>query len=108
MKSLYIKLLILSTIKSFAAPGCIDNSYHLTQLFDYKNYHYVACNCPCQKQYKIISKRAQCQKCHHYRDPYYTNPLVHVKQPTICLAQKKDKVVTDYPVGYTKKIMKKS
>lgn len=106
MKKLYLNLLMLSAIRLSAAPGCIDNSYHLTQLFDYKNYHHVACNCPCQKQYKIVPKRAQCQKCLHYRDPYYTNPVTQTKQPTLCL-NKTGRAIADYPAGYSKKIMQK-
>ncbi len=106
MKKLYIRLIIVSAVNLTAAPGCIDNSYHLTKLFDYKNYHYVSCNCPCQKQYKITSKQAQCQKCHHYRDPYYANPLVQKKQPVLCFTPT-NYTVTDCPIGYSKKIMKK-
>ncbi len=106
MKKLYIALVILSTIKLTAAPGCIDNSCHLTKLYDYKDYHQVACNCPCQKQYKIMSKKAQCQKCLHYRDPHYTNRLTVAKQPTICFV-KQDLKPVDSPIGYTKQIMQK-
>jgi hypothetical protein len=53
-----------------AAPECMDNSYHLTQPIDHRDYHHVACNCPCEKQYKILDQRGICTKCGHFRDPY--------------------------------------
>lgn len=66
--SLLCIITLLST-SIYAAPGCMDNSYHLTQKFDNKEYHYVQCNCPCEKEYKIMPARAQCAKCLHCRVP---------------------------------------
>ena len=56
--------------------GCIDNSYHLKKRFDTKQYHYVACSCPCE-QYAHVSNRNKCLKCGHYHaklPPIYVNP----------------------------------
>lgn len=59
----YVNMLI-------AAPECMDNSYHLTRRIDHRDYHYVSCNCPCQKRYKILDQRGICTQCGHFRDPY--------------------------------------
>lgn len=69
-------LLILSSML-LACPqangeiGCIDNSEHLECSGDSKDYHYVACNCPCQR-YTQIADRNKCTKCNHFHDikPY--------------------------------------
>lgn len=58
------------------APGCMDNSYRLTQQYDTKDYHYVDCNCPCEKRYKIINRKSTCSKCGHYRDPRFSAMLI--------------------------------
>lgn len=73
MKSLLliISMLIIAT-PLYASPDCLDNSKHLTESYDNKNYYYVAtsscgpCNCPCEKQYPISPDRGKCWKCHHY------------------------------------------
>jgi hypothetical protein len=59
----------LSFNACYAAPGCMDNSYRLTQHNDSKDYNYVACNCPCEKKYHIIERKSTCSKCGHFRDP---------------------------------------
>jgi len=70
-----------------AAPGCLDNSWHLTQMFDHKEYHYVDCNCPCEKRYAISAHRGQCSKCGHYRDPIETDIIkkAHSTAPSLLL-----------------------
>ncbi len=45
----------------------MDNSRHLEECYDHKEYHLVQCNCPCWK-YKSIANRNQCLKCRHYHD----------------------------------------
>lgn len=101
------QLIIIATLyigTLYTAPGCLDNSYHLTQAFDYKNYHLVQCNCPCEKQYKILSKRAQCSKCLHYRDPYVWDLLRTSNRLSIILqlqCLKKNALV-----GYPRALMK--
>lgn len=53
-----------------AAPGCMDNSYHADPCaaYDYKNYHYVDCDCRCER-YARLYKRGTCGGCHHYHVP---------------------------------------
>ena|SRR5580692_13027629 len=65
---LVIYLLCLPTFAS-ASIGCLDNSWHLTQKYDAKEYHPVGCTCPCEKAYKISADRGKCSRCEHYRDP---------------------------------------
>lgn len=101
-KSIYGIALI--AIQLWATPGCLDNSYHLTKLFDYKNYHYTSCNCPCEKQYKILANRGQCSKCLHYRDPQYIQSLhephaFYFEMPTAHLEN-------DSLVGFPKQLLK--
>lgn len=65
----YACVIALISISLRGAPGCMDNSQHLAEKFDNKEYHYVQCNCPCQKLYELLADRAQCAKCFHYRVP---------------------------------------
>lgn len=58
--------LVTSTI---AQVGCMDNSYHMNpNVCDYKQLHYVQCNCPCQR-YEHDFKRGKCVKCMHFSVP---------------------------------------
>ncbi len=103
-KSIYITCLFMSQL--FGAPGCMDNSYHLTKMFDYKAYHYVSCNCPCQKQYKILADRGQCTKCQHYRDPKYSAIFVNTTSTPVCLIRP---LATDNDelIGFPKQLLRK-
>lgn len=65
----------------FGEPGCMDNSWHLKQPYDYKEFHYVTasdggyCKCPCSKyiaQYGKQFPRGRCPVCGHYRVPQPT------------------------------------
>jgi len=66
----YVSLLTLLMYMPFrvvSAPGCQDNSKHLERgTIDYKQLHYVACNCPCEKQYDIRPD-GHCSECEHFR-----------------------------------------
>ena len=62
--TLYIGMLISNAILQ-AKVGCMDNSWHLQKKYDAKEYHYVACNCPCTS---TIANRNQCLCCNHYHD----------------------------------------
>ena len=66
---LWLPLLIFITIATplFARIGCLDNSAHLEQRFDYKKYHFVQCNCPCEQAYSL-TKNGSCTECGHRRD----------------------------------------
>jgi len=61
-------VLCINIISLNAQQGCLDNSYHLKQKYDNKNYHYVACTCPCS-QYQNFNNRGECMKCKHYHVP---------------------------------------
>ena len=68
----WLTLLLLVLIKFpgllKAEMNCLDNSYHLTKPYDYKNYHFVACTCPCT-EYQNFENRGQCQQCLHFHVP---------------------------------------
>lgn len=64
---LFISLTILGSAQ--AEVGCMDNSWHLQKKYDDHSYHYVSCNCPCSKRYKIFADRGRCMQCRHFRDP---------------------------------------
>lgn len=60
----------LLSVPLHGAPGCMDNSFHADPCvpYDYKNYHYVECNCRCER-YSLLYTRGRCGGCHHYRVP---------------------------------------
>lgn len=68
-------LLSISLLVIFAElPGhidCIEQSHHLTQKFDNKEYHLVKdCECDCGKgENKILPGTGQCVQCKHFRTP---------------------------------------
>jgi hypothetical protein len=69
-------LLLCISGKIYAKIGCMDNSYHLTQPFDSKNYHFVACNCPCE--ITVIKNRGKCLKCLHFHQA----STLHIATPS--------------------------
>lgn len=103
-RSIYIACLVMGQL--FGAPGCMDNSYHLTKMFDYKGYHYVPCNCPCEKQYKILADRGKCSKCQHYRDPHYSSMLENTTDTPLCLARPLA-TDTNQLIGFPKQLLRK-
>lgn len=66
---------LVYTMVMHAAPGCMDNSWHMCKPFDNKNYHLVSrhyssrhathCQCSCRH---ISLDRGYCTDCGHYRD----------------------------------------
>ena len=62
-----IALLLLS-YRVFSRIGCMDNSFHLNKSPDFKTYHYVNCDCPCEQNI-ILEDRAKCLRCQHYHNP---------------------------------------
>lgn len=68
MKLTYTLILLSSIISPlYARVGCLDKSMHLEQKFDYKKFHFVQCNCPCEQEYEM-TKNGTCTKCSHRRD----------------------------------------
>lgn len=71
---LSVKKIILTSIMALnstslsGAIGCMDDSYHVERKNDPKTYHYVKCNCPCDK-YSASFVRGKCPRCGHYHDP---------------------------------------
>lgn len=63
MKKLLICALILSTYPLTASVNCLDNSKHLSEDFDDKEWHSVACDCPCAQ-----IKGNKCVKCGHLQN----------------------------------------
>lgn len=64
-----MKKLIVSMLLAFlglpltASVKCLDNSKHLTEAVDYKEWHSVACDCPCQ-----TVKNGHCLECGHLQN----------------------------------------
>lgn len=75
MKMKLIASFILLGNQSFGSIGCMDNSWHLSRLFDSKEYHYVKCNCPCRK---LSLARGECTECGHKHD---FQPQIMVRRP---------------------------
>ena len=67
---MYTLLLAFFILPIHGAVGCMNNSRDLTQMFDYKNYEFVQCNCPCgsSSRYQILADRGLCRECRHYRN----------------------------------------
>jgi len=60
-------MFIIQVYKINCSLGCMDNSYHMTRPCDFKKYHYVHCDCPCED---IIDSRGTCRKCLHFGKPF--------------------------------------
>src|SRR5689334_9226515 len=58
-----IMLMLLTSYPLAASVNCLDNSQHLAEDFDDKEWHSVACNCPCE----VVVKN-QCRKCEHLQN----------------------------------------
>ena len=93
---IFLILAVLTTTTSFGALGCMYNSYQvqpdtyykkLPKFFgishfdnedvapsDPKNYHFVACTCPCQ-HYKKLDRRGRCVQCRHFGDQLRSSTL---------------------------------
>jgi hypothetical protein len=71
MKIKNILMLFLTMHTLNGAPGCMSQSQQL-QRYDTKDYHYVHCDCPCAKRYKVLADRGKCTRCFHFRDAQST------------------------------------
>lgn len=73
MKKIYLYLLLPFTFNLLnAAAGCMDNSRHLKEPYDAKEYHFVSCACPCKRhmaEHRLFQARARCPVCRHFHDP---------------------------------------
>jgi hypothetical protein len=67
----FVALFLTTTLSLFTASlhatvGCMDNSYHLEKDYDYKQYHFVECNCPCKAK---RTRHNKCAECLHFHMP---------------------------------------
>ena len=76
---LLITLLFMASQPIFASIGCMDNSWHLKKSPDYKTYHYVKCNCPCER-YTLMENRGKCLRCGHFHNPQDINWIIESKK----------------------------
>jgi hypothetical protein len=63
MKKLMILVLLLGNYPISASVNCLDNSKHLSEDFDDKEWHSVACDCPC-----TVIKGNKCIECGHLQN----------------------------------------
>jgi hypothetical protein len=63
MKKVMVLMLVLFTCPIIASVNCLDNSQHLTQQYDDKEWHSVACDCPC-----TTIKGGHCIECGHLQN----------------------------------------
>lgn len=68
-KHIFLLLALAIISEATAKMGCMDNSKHgdTSNGYDYKNYHYVYCTCPCER-YKQSFNRGRCEQCWHFHD----------------------------------------
>ena len=65
MKKLLFFALSFLTTPLIAGPYCMDNSEHLAQSYDSKEWHSAECDCDCQKQ---PIKGGKCIECGHLQE----------------------------------------
>jgi len=81
--------LMLAAKMLHAEVGCMENSWHLKQRYDNKEYHYVCgedngpCHCPCSKYMAQAGKHTkkthwQCPVCKHIHVP---RSLIVIRKP---------------------------
>jgi hypothetical protein len=63
MKKVMIFMLLLSMTPVVASVNCIDNSRHLQEDFDDKEWHSIACDCPC-----TTIRKGYCVECGHLQN----------------------------------------
>lgn len=63
MKKLMILILLFANYPLSASVNCLDNSKHLAEDFDDKEWHSVACDCPC-----TTIKGGKCTECGHLQN----------------------------------------
>jgi hypothetical protein len=63
MKKVIMFLFLFISYPIAASINCLDNSKHLQEDFDDKEWHSVACDCPCQ----LIRKNI-CTECGHLQN----------------------------------------
>lgn len=63
MKKIMIFVLLLANYSLYASVNCLDNSKHLSEDFDDKEWHSVACDCPC-----TVIKGNKCIECGHLQN----------------------------------------
>jgi hypothetical protein len=87
-------LLIFCSYSVDASIYCLDNSQHLAEDFDDKEWHTVACNCPC-----TIVKGYKCVECGHLQ-----NASTYVVVQPAKVAQQKKISVPNNPMAVLRKI----
>ena len=80
MKKLMILLLLIFSYQLNASIYCLDNSKHLAEDFDDKEWHSVACDCPC-----TTIRGNKCVECGHLQNA----STYVVVQPTKVVRQEK-------------------
>lgn len=63
MKKLIIFVFLLAMSPLAASVNCLDNSQHLEENYDDKEWHSVACDCPC-----TVVKGNKCIQCGHLQN----------------------------------------
>lgn len=66
-KNLVVVAFLCSISPLSASVGCMAHSQRLAQKYDNKEYHYVACNCPCREKF---ARKDTCKQCGHAHDPH--------------------------------------
>jgi len=65
MKKIILTSLISLSFPLAASVNCLDNSQHLQESYDDKEWHSVACDCSCEKE---IIKGNKCTVCQHLQN----------------------------------------
>lgn len=63
MKTVMFLIFLLASCPLMASINCLDNSQHLQQDYDDKEWHSVACDCPC-----ATVKGNKCIECGHLQN----------------------------------------
>ena len=96
MKKIIALTSLLLASPLFASVHCLDNSQHLQENFDDKEWHSVACDCPC-----TTIKGRHCIECGHLQDAHTYIVVI----PTKVAQQTKMKLhIPDNPQAVLRKL----
>lgn len=84
MKQMITLMLAILITPLYASINCIDNSEHLEKSHDHKEWHLVACNCPCE-----IIKGGYCTECGHRQNAHPLAMITSTKQQISSTTQSK-------------------
>jgi hypothetical protein len=98
MKKLMILMILLAMYPMSASVNCLDNSQHLAKDFDDKEWHSVACDCPC-----TTIRKGYCVECGHLQNA----STYVVVQPAKVVQNNTNTISKMYALGNPQEVLRK-